>query len=84
MERFALRVFKIKLKVRKLFINPVFISFLVFIFFAIIIIRYTTIKYGYDDDFFKSVLIEAHGMLFDLCIIGGLFYEVAPISTGHS
>jgi hypothetical protein len=81
MGSFKFKIFRIKLKVRRkvlktkifvkrLFINPAFISFLVFIFFAIIIILFTIVRYGYDEDFFKSVLIEAHGMLFDIFIIG--------------
>jgi hypothetical protein len=79
MNRIAFKLFKLKVRrkilkiiifVKRLFIKPVFISFLVFIFFTIVIIGFTIIRYGYDEDLYKNVLVEAHGMLFDLLIIG--------------
>jgi len=78
MKKVAFNVFKIRLQffVKKILIRPVFISFLVFIFSSIIVIGFTRFKYGYDEDFLKSVFIEAHGMLFDILIIGVVIFSL--------
>ena len=71
---------KLTQKILNLLTNPVSISIVVFIgvtAFVIVVTGYnilsikTDITWGfYNKDFLENVLVEAHGMLFDILIIG--------------
>lgn len=63
---------KIKFKeiIEKIITKPVLTSFSVFILALILVVGFTIIKYGYTGELFKNILIEAHGMLFDILVIG--------------
>lgn len=50
--------------------KPVLASSFIFIFASAIVIGLTLFKYSYDENFLKNILIEAHGMLFDILVIG--------------
>lgn len=55
---------------KKLTIDPVLTSFVVFILASIVLLSCTFAFYSYDSDFRKNLLVEAHGMLFDILVIG--------------
>lgn len=55
--------------------RPVVISLFVFFVLAILVFSLSFNLYRYDfDNFWREVLAEAHGMLFDIAIIGILIY----------
>ncbi|MFN6946550.1 MAG: pentapeptide repeat-containing protein [Cytophagaceae bacterium] len=70
------RFFKIQeSRLRGAFSDPIISTSVTFIVLTIIIV-FLTIPYFKDDptEYFRSILIEAHGMLFDVAIIGILLY----------
>lgn len=58
--------------------DPVFISFLVFILASVLVFIFTItrIKDAYQYSFCRDVLVEAHGMLFDILIIGTFIFAI--------
>lgn len=55
--------------------KPILTSFLVLLFLAVVVLGISYKYYVADfDDFFSQVMAEAHGMLFDLAIIGILIF----------
>lgn len=50
--------------------KPILASFVAFVFASAVVIGLTLFKYGYDGDFYKNILVEAHGMLLDILVIG--------------
>ena len=71
---------KIKNKetIMKIVTDPIFISSVVFVVATIVVIRLTIIKVksAYDAMFIRDILVEAHGMLFDIFIIGTLIFAL--------
>lgn len=71
---------KIKFKkiIEKIAISPIFISFMVFLLAAFVVYRITVSKVesAYDKQFIRDVLVEAHGMLFDILIIGTFIFAL--------
>lgn len=66
---------KIEEKVKDILEKPILTSFIVLLILAIIVLGLSTPYYLANfKDFFKEVLAEAHGMLFDLAIIGILIF----------
>lgn len=65
-------------RIEKIITNPVFISFAVFVLFAFIVVRFTIVKVdsAYDKEFIRDVFVEAHGMLFDILIIGTFIFAL--------
>jgi hypothetical protein len=61
-------------KLKEIIVNigskPLLASLLVFVLASIFVIGLTLVKYKYSEDFSKNILIEAHGMLFDILVIG--------------
>jgi BTB/POZ domain-containing protein KCTD9 len=87
----AIYVNESKMKMRKkalnflskyVFIDPIKTS--LFLFFAclivIILLTIFTTKTGYTSDFYQNVLVEAHGMLFDILILGVLLFWMNTFS----
>lgn len=72
---------KIKLKelIEKIAAKPILASLLVFSIFSIIIVVFSLFKYGYNEKFFENIVIEAHGMLFDILIIGIFIFALHKI-----
>ena len=64
--------------IEKIVISPIFISFFVFIIAAVIVYKLTISKVqeAYNDIFIRDVLVEAHGMLFDILIIGTFIFAL--------
>jgi len=56
--------------IEKIGSRSVLASSLVFLLASIFVIGLTLVNYGYKGDFSKNILVEAHGMLFDILIIG--------------
>ncbi|TVM01205.1 MAG: hypothetical protein CV087_11180 [Candidatus Brocadia sp. WS118] len=56
--------------VKKILSSPILISTIVFLFCAILVVSLTSYYFQYDPEFLKNVLVEAHGMLFDILVIG--------------
>ena len=50
--------------------KPILASFVAFVLASAVVIGLTSFKYGYDGDFYKNILVEAHGMLLDILVIG--------------
>ncbi len=50
--------------------SAVSISIVVFVIASLVVIRLS--RSYYDGDFMENVLVEAHGMLFDILVIGVL------------
>lgn len=71
---------KIKNKeiIMKIVTDPIFISSVVFVVATIVVIKLTIIivKSAYDAMFIRDILVEAHGMLFDIFIIGTLIFAL--------
>lgn len=63
---------KIKFKqiIEKIGSQPILASSLVFVLASVIVIGLTLIKYGYKGNFEENIMVEAHGMLFDILVIG--------------
>lgn len=64
--------------IEKIATSPIFISFFVFLLATFVVYRITIrkVESAYDKQFIKDVLIEAHGMLFDILIIGTLIFAL--------
>lgn len=60
----------------KILSNQILVSLFVFLLAAAIVFIITITQYGYTIDFLKNVLVEAHGMLFDILIIGTLIFAL--------
>lgn len=60
----------------KIVSRPILSAFLVFVLASVIVIGLTLIKYGYKGDFYKNILVEAHGMLFDILVIGVFIFAL--------
>lgn len=56
--------------IQKLGSRPIMTSFFVFVLCTIGIVWISNYKYQYNSKFVESIFIEAHGMLFDIFIIG--------------
>jgi len=69
---------KLKEVIEKVLISPVFISLMVFLLAALVVYRLTITKVdsAYDKEFIRDVLVEAHGMLFDILIIGTFIFAL--------
>lgn len=69
---------KTKEIIEKVLISPVFISLMVFLLAALVVYRLTITKVdsAYDRQFIRDVLVEAHGMLFDILIIGTFIFAL--------
>ncbi len=66
---------KIEEKIKDILENPVLTSFIVLLLLAVLVLGLSAPYYINNfKDFFKEVLAEAHGMLFDLAIIGILIF----------
>jgi len=59
--------------------KPVLAALIVFGVFFIIILGFSIFKYGYNEEFFKNIVVEAHGMLFDIFIIGVFIFALHKI-----
>lgn len=78
-KKWSARVYKLlKKSVEKIIISPIFISFVVFVLASFIVVKLTISKVdsAYDKQFIRDVLIEAHGMLFDILIIGTFIFAL--------
>lgn len=66
----------------KIIISPIFISFAAFIVATFIVVKLTLTKIpsGYDYELIRDVLVEAHGMLFDILIIGTFIFALHSIA----
>jgi len=62
--------------IEKMAIKPILASLLVFGVFFILIVGFSVFKYGYSEKFFENIVIEAHGMLFDILIIGVFIFAL--------
>jgi len=51
-------------------LSSVFISIVVFFIATVVVVIVTIVFYDYESEFYKNVLVEAHGMLFDILVIG--------------
>ncbi len=60
--------------IEKIAMKPALTALVVFIFLTVLIVGITYFKYHYEGDIFKNILVEAHGMLFDILIIGVLIF----------
>jgi len=69
---------KTKEIIEKVLISPVFISLMVFLLAALVVYRLTitNVDSAYDRQFIRDVLVEAHGMLFDILIIGTFIFAL--------
>ncbi len=54
--------------------KPVTLAFLVFATTSLVVIVITTLLFGYSNEFFQDILVETHGMLLDLLVIGVLVF----------
>lgn len=54
----------------KIIDNRVLTSFVVFLGATFVVVIVTFVLYGYEKPFLENILVEAHGMLFDILIIG--------------
>jgi BTB/POZ domain-containing protein KCTD9 len=58
-----------------------------FLFFVcllvVIILTISTTSKGYSKDFYENILVEAHGMLFDILILGVLLYWMNKFGEKH-
>lgn len=72
---------KIKAKeiFEKIVSKPALAALLVFGIFFIIIVGFSIFKYRYNEKFFESIVIEAHGMLFDILIIGVIIFALHKV-----
>lgn len=61
-----------------IFVSPIFISFIVFLLATFVVYRLTIyyVDSAYNKEFIRDVLVEAHGMLFDLLIIGTFIFAL--------
>ena len=50
--------------------RPILLAFFVFLGATILVVSLTGWFYAYNAAFLENILVEAHGMLFDLLIIG--------------
>ncbi len=64
--------------IEKVLISPIFISFMVFLLATFVVYRLTVSKVdlAYNKEFIRDVLVEAHGMLFDILIIGTFIFAL--------
>ncbi|MBK6263759.1 pentapeptide repeat-containing protein [Marivirga sp. S37H4] len=66
---------KIEEKFKEIIEKPILTSFIVLIILSFIVLGFSAPYYIHDfSNFFKEVLAEAHGMLFDIAIIGILIF----------
>ena len=73
---------KTKEIIAKIAISPIFISFMVFLLAIFVVYRLTVSKVesAYDEEFIRDVLVEAHGMLFDILIIGTFIFALQKLA----
>jgi hypothetical protein len=50
--------------------NPIRTAFAVFILATVVVVSLTLLSYGCGGDFLENILVEAHGMLLDILVIG--------------
>jgi hypothetical protein len=50
--------------------NPILTAFVVFILTTVVVVGLTFSSYGYGGNFLENILVEAHGMLLDILVIG--------------
>ena len=71
---------KINLKnsINKLITSSIFITFIAFLIATFVVYRLTISKVypPYDEEFIRDILVEAHGMLFDILIIGTFIFAL--------
>ena len=71
---------KIKPKeiIEKIVTSPIFISFIAFVIAMIIVVMFTISKVesGYDSKFIRDILVESHGMLLDILVIGTFIFAL--------
>ena len=66
---------KVNQKIQDIFEKQILTNFLVLIFVAFVVLGLSATFYINDyDNFIKEILAEAHGMIFDIAIIGILIY----------
>ena len=74
---------KINLKnsISKLITSSIFISFIAFLLAAFVVYRFTISKVDspYNKEFIRDILVEAHGMLFDILIIGTFIFALQSL-----
>jgi hypothetical protein len=56
--------------VRGIITNPLLIAFAAFILATVFVVSLTLSSYGYGGNFLENILVEAHGMLLDILVIG--------------
>ncbi len=72
---FSFSVKKIKKAIEGIIEKPILTSFLVFLFLTLVVIGLSLRFYIHDfEEFYLNVLAEAHGMLFDILVIGILIF----------
>lgn len=54
----------------QMIVNPILIYVFVFMVSSIIVISFTTYYFEYNHAFLENLLVEAHGVLFDILVIG--------------
>jgi len=69
--------------IEKIGSKPILASLFIFVLASVIVISLTLIKYGYKGDFYKNILIEAHGMLFDILVIGIFIFALHKIGESR-
>lgn len=71
--------------IEKVLISPIFISFMVFLLatFVVYILTVSNVESAYNKEFVRDVLVEAHGMLFDILIIGTFIFTLHTLVEGR-
>lgn len=70
--------------IEKIGSKPILASLFIFVLASVIVISLTLIKYGYKGDFlYKNILVEAHGMLFDILVIGIFIFALHKIGESR-
>ncbi len=59
--------------------NPILASSLVFVLASVIVMGLTLVKYGYNEEFYRNILVEAHGMLYDILVIGVIIFALHKV-----
>lgn len=70
---------KLRDKIEGIASKQILITFLVFVLASVIVVGLTLVKYGYHEDFIKNIVVEAHGMLFDILVIGIFIFALQKL-----
>jgi hypothetical protein len=67
-----------KITINKLITSSIFISFIAFLIAGFVVYRLTITKVdsAYDKEFIREIFVEAHGMLFDILVIGTFIFAL--------